>query len=101
MVADISLGNLIWTSLWLLTLAGFVWLFVVALRYLIRDHDLSGWAKAIWLVGLVLFPFIGPLVFLLARGSWISDSVATEGAARAQLSRGAAEQRSRESGTAL
>lgn len=33
-----------------------------------RDHDLGGVGKAGWVVGLVLFPVLGALVYLIARG---------------------------------
>ena len=35
---------------------------------LFRSHDLSGWAKAGWLVVLVILPFLGVLIYLIARG---------------------------------
>ena len=35
---------------------------------LFRDHDLSGWSKAVWVVVLIFVPFLGMLVYLIARG---------------------------------
>jgi len=51
----------------------FVWvMFIVILINvlidLFRSHDLSGWAKAGWLVVLVVLPFLGVLIYLIARG---------------------------------
>lgn len=37
-----------------------------------RDHRLGGPGKAAWLVGLVLFPVLGALVYLIARGDGMS-----------------------------
>jgi ABC-type multidrug transport system fused ATPase/permease subunit len=34
-----------------------------------RSHDLSGWAKALWVLFVVILPFLGVLVYLIARGS--------------------------------
>jgi len=84
-VADVSVGQLIWTTFFLFMLAAFVWLFVVVARDLFRTRELSGWAKAGWLVGLIVFPLIGPLAYILVRGLTVGS--AEDAAARAQLSR--------------
>ncbi|KYH46182.1 PLDc N-terminal domain-containing protein [Branchiibius sp. NY16-3462-2] len=47
---------------------------------LFRDHELSGWAKAAWVVGLILIPVLTALVYIIARG---------DGMARRQMSRAA------------
>jgi hypothetical protein len=85
-VADIGLFQVIWTTLFILMLVAFVWLFIRAVIYLFHD-ELSGWAKAGVLVGLIIFPIIGSLAYLLARGAWITDKSAAEAAKRARLSR--------------
>jgi ABC-type multidrug transport system fused ATPase/permease subunit len=36
---------------------------------LFRDTELSGWAKALWLLFIVLVPFLAGLVYVIARGS--------------------------------
>ena len=86
-LADVRLGQVIWTAFFLFMLAAFVWVFILALRHLFRDRELSGWAKAGWLVGLIIFPLIGSLVYLLVRGGWVTEDSAADSAARAQLSR--------------
>jgi Phospholipase_D-nuclease N-terminal len=86
-LADVGLGQVIWTAFFLFMLAAFVWVFILALRHLFRDRELSGWAKAGWLVGLIIFPLIGSLVYLLVRGGWVTEDSAADSAARAQLSR--------------
>ena len=72
-LADVRLGQVIWTMLFLFMLAAFVWVFVLALRHLFHDRELSGWAKAGWLVGLIVFPLIGSLVYLVVRGGWVTE----------------------------
>jgi uncharacterized integral membrane protein len=82
-VADVSLGDLIWTTIWVFFLFLFIWIFIVIVSDLFRDHSLSGWAKAIWIVALILFPLVGCLVYLIARG----DSMAQRSAAEQQAAR--------------
>ncbi|MEV4973681.1 SHOCT domain-containing protein [Streptomyces scopuliridis] len=57
-----------WTMLWV-----FLWVlwFVVLFRVIVdifRDDSMSGWAKAGWLLLVIVLPFVGVLVYVLARG---------------------------------
>jgi hypothetical protein len=92
-LSEISLGQLIWTMFFLFMLAAFVWLFFLALRHLFRDRELSGWARAGWLVGLIIFPLVGSLVYLLVRGGWVTEGSAADSGARARLTRTEVERR--------
>ena len=67
-VAEVGLGDLIWTTIWVFFLVMFIWLFIAIVSDLFRDHEESGVAKAVWVVGLVIFPLIGSLVYLIVRG---------------------------------
>jgi hypothetical protein len=92
-LADVGLGQVIWTTLFIFMLAAYVWLFVLALRHLFHDRELSGWAKAGWLVGLIVFPLFGSLVYLLVRGGWVTEGSAADSAAGARLTRTEVERR--------
>jgi hypothetical protein len=88
-LADVGLGQLIWTTLFLFMLAAIVWVFIVVVRDLFRNRELSGWAKAGWLVALILVPLLGSLAYIIIRGLWLGPVVGTadDAPARAQLSR--------------
>ncbi|MFN6548989.1 SHOCT domain-containing protein [Mycolicibacterium septicum] len=38
-----------------------------------RDHKTSGWIKAVWVVFLIVFPWLTALVYLIARGKGMSE----------------------------
>ncbi|GAA1552773.1 SHOCT domain-containing protein [Kribbella sancticallisti] len=40
---------------------------------LFRDKTASGWAKAGWMIGLIIFPFLTAIVYLVARGQGMAD----------------------------
>ena len=60
---------LIW---WFLFFAYLVILFQI-LTDLFRDRTLSGWWKAVWIVGLIVFPFLTALIYVIARGNGMAD----------------------------
>jgi hypothetical protein len=60
--------NLFWTMLWL-----FLWILWIFLLFRIiidvfRDDEMGGWGKAGWVIFLIVLPFLGVLVYLIARG---------------------------------
>ena len=59
------------------------WLLLTIFTDLFRDHELSGGAKALWVIFVVVLPFIGILVYLIARGHGMADRAA-RAQARAQ-----------------
>ncbi|GAA2252999.1 membrane protein [Streptomyces ruber] len=65
---DYPLFSAFWTMLWFfLWILWFILLFRIVVD-LFRDDDLGGWAKAGWLVLLIVLPFLGVLGYVIARG---------------------------------
>lgn len=62
-----------WQFFWLLVWSFFFVAFLMALFQIVvdmfRDHELSGWWKALWLIFLLFAPILGALVYLIARGN--------------------------------
>jgi len=50
----------------------YLWLLIAIFSDLFRDHDLSGWAKALWVLFILFAPLLGILVYLIARGGGMS-----------------------------
>jgi hypothetical protein len=65
---DYPLLSVFWSMLWF-----FLWImwFVLLFRIVVdifRDDDMSGWGKAGWLAFVILLPFLGVFVYVIARG---------------------------------
>jgi len=60
---------LIW---WFLFFAYLVILFQI-IGDLFRDHELSGWWKALWIIGLIFIPFLVALIYVIARGRGMAE----------------------------
>jgi hypothetical protein len=61
--------NIFWTMLEFFLWVVWIWLVILVFVDIFRSHDLSGWAKALWVLFVVVIPFLGVLVYLIARGS--------------------------------
>ncbi|HET6570549.1 MAG TPA: SHOCT domain-containing protein [Solirubrobacterales bacterium] len=71
--ADINFGEAILLALEVFFFVIWIWILITILTDLFRDHELSGWWKAVWVIFLVLIPFLTALVYLIARGSGMRD----------------------------
>src|SRR6516165_6916396 len=60
--------NVFWSMfiffLWIIWIWILIWIFID----IFRSHDLSGWAKALWVIFVLFLPLLGVLVYLIARG---------------------------------
>ena len=63
-----TLGDVLYTTLWIFALVCYLMVLFYIISDLFSDHELSGWWKAVWIVVLIIFPFLGALVYLIARG---------------------------------
>jgi hypothetical protein len=72
-LADITFGELLLVALEIFFFVIWIWILITILTDLFRDHETSGWAKALWVLFLVFIPFLTALVYLIVRGSGMRD----------------------------
>jgi Short C-terminal domain/Phospholipase_D-nuclease N-terminal len=60
--------DIFWTMLWFFCFFIYIWLLIVIFTDIFRSHDMGGWAKAGWVIFVIVLPFLGILVYLIARG---------------------------------
>ncbi len=72
-LADITFGHFLLIVLEIFFFVIWIWILITILSDLFRDHELSGWWKAAWVLFLVFIPFITALIYLIARGSGMRD----------------------------
>ena len=50
-----------------------LWLFITAAGDVFRRHDIPGWAKALWVIALILFSYVAILVYLITQGRGMAE----------------------------
>ncbi len=76
--ADFGLGEALLVVLEIFFVVIWIWVLITVLIDLFRDHELSGWWKAVWVFFLVFLPVITVLVYLIARGGGMRDRAIAE-----------------------
>jgi ABC-type multidrug transport system fused ATPase/permease subunit len=60
----------------------FVWIWLAFMVFfdIFRSHDLSGWAKALWVIFIIILPFLGVFLYLIFRGGSMHERAAQQAA---------------------
>ena len=72
-IADISFGEALLLILEFFLFVAWLWILFAIVSDLFRDHEISGWGKAAWVFFLLVLPFLGALVYLIARGDGMRE----------------------------
>ena len=70
--------NVFWTIFEIFLWVIWIWILIYVFIDIFRSHDLSGGAKALWFLFVLLIPLIGVLVYLIARGGSMQERAAKQ-----------------------
>ena len=73
LAAEWGTGQVFWSFLWFFLFFIWLWLLIIVFSDIFRSKDLSGWAKAIWTIFVIILPYLGVFVYLIARGHKMSQ----------------------------
>jgi type VI protein secretion system component VasK len=73
LLADYSLGDALVTVIWIFLFVAWIMVLFSIIGDLFRDHQLSGWTKAVWILFLIAIPFLTALIYLIVRGQGMRD----------------------------
>jgi hypothetical protein len=76
--ADYPFLDILWTMIIFFAWVAWIWTLIIIVGDLFRRHDCSGFKKAIWLLFLIVVPFLGVLVYLIANAGGMAERSAEQ-----------------------
>jgi Short C-terminal domain/Phospholipase_D-nuclease N-terminal len=73
LAADYPFLDILWTLLVLFAWVIWFWLLIIVFSDLFSRHDISGWGKAGWIVLLVVLPYLGVFIYMIAQGAHMAE----------------------------
>jgi hypothetical protein len=61
-------GQVFWSMLWFFMFFIWIWLLITVFADIFRSHDIGGFAKTLWVLFVIIAPYLGVFVYLIARG---------------------------------
>jgi hypothetical protein len=68
LATNYPLLDIFWTMLEVFLFVIWIWILIVVFSDIFRSRDLGGGAKALWVILVIILPYIGVLIYLIARG---------------------------------
>jgi uncharacterized membrane protein YcjF (UPF0283 family) len=65
--ADYPFLDVLWTLIIFFSWVIWIWIVITVFMDLFRRHDVSGWGKAAWVVFVIVLPFLGVLIYVIAQ----------------------------------
>jgi len=72
-VNEFGLGEVFWSMVWFFLFVIWIWLLIVVFGDVFRSRDLTGWGKALWTIFIIVLPYLGVFVYLIARGNKLQE----------------------------
>jgi hypothetical protein len=72
------------TTLYFFLFIIWIWLLIMVFMDVFRSHDMGGLAKALWVIFIIILPFLGVFVYLIARGGKMHERAAQQAAQQQQ-----------------
>jgi hypothetical protein len=77
-------GQVFWDMLWFFLFLIWIWILIAVFSDIFRSHDMGGGAKTLWVIFVILFPYLGVFVYLIARGGKMQERAVRQAAEQQQ-----------------
>jgi hypothetical protein len=82
LATDYPFLDILWTMIIFFAWVAWIWIVVTVLIDVFRRRDTSGWVKALWVVFVIVLPFLGVLVYLIVNHDGMADRSAQQAQAQ-------------------
>ncbi|MGI9482388.1 MAG: SHOCT domain-containing protein [Hyphomicrobiales bacterium] len=65
--------HILWSIFLIFLLVAWIWVLISVIADVFRSKDLNGFAKALWIIGIIIIPWLGVLVYLMVRGDGMHE----------------------------
>ncbi len=73
LASDFGTGQVFLSMLYFFLFFIWIWLLIIVFSDIFRSHDLGGFAKALWVIFVIILPYLGVFIYLIARGHKMSE----------------------------
>jgi hypothetical protein len=74
LAAEWGTGQVFWSMLWFFLWIIWFWLLIMVFTDIFRSRDLSGGGKALWSIFVIVLPYLGVFIYLVARGHRMGEN---------------------------
>lgn len=71
--ADFSIGEFLLWMLWIFLFVIFFWLLITIFADIFRRHDIHGGVKSLWIIFVIILPFLGIFVYLISQSKGMAE----------------------------
>jgi Short C-terminal domain len=66
-------GGIFLTMLWFFLFIIWIWILITVFADIFRRHDIGGWVKALWILFVIILPYLGVLVYIIAEHKGMAE----------------------------
>jgi hypothetical protein len=82
LATDFGTGQVFWSMLYFFLFFIWIWLLIVVFSDIFRSHDMGGFAKFLWVFFVIIVPYLGVFVYLIARGHKMQEHAVADAQAQ-------------------
>ena len=99
LASEFGTGQVFWSFLWFTMFFIWIWLLIMVFSDIFRSHDLKGFSKFLWIFFIIVLPYLGVFVYLIARGHKMGEHAIADAKARDEAAQAYIRQAAGTSGT--
>jgi len=72
-LANYNFASFLWDVLVIFAFVIWFWMLIVVFGDIFRRHDIGGWAKAAWIILVIVLPYLGVFIYIIAEHSGMAE----------------------------